>query len=145
MKRDGGFSLLEFLLAVAFFSTVVAWVLYINVTSLRTIQEIERRFYIEKGVVEYQLEVLRAQSFDTLSTAPIVGGGNFLTPVLDSSDLNYSSALASAVTSWVYTVTSPSSNMKQVTVTVQWTDPFQHPRTSVGTTLIGKFGLTDPG
>lgn len=145
MRRRDGFSLLEFLLAVLFFSAIVVWVLYTHVIGLRAVQEIELRLYVERGVVEYQLEVLRGRNVATLTAQTDTP---FVTPLIDPSDvISYplSKLSPSVVTRSVYSVADLNPSLKQVTVTVDWKDPFGRPRRSVGTTLIGLGGLTDPG
>ena len=147
-RRVAAFTLLEFLLAVLMLAGGISWLLYADFLSIRSAKENLLHFQITKGVLEYQLEVLRGLPFNdpALNVGPPVP---FTSPIMDPPSVDdpaygiYNSIQWAAPTA-SYTVQAITPELKQVVVTVVWTDPLQRQRTDRLSTLISKSGLTNP-
>ena len=146
-RKVAAFTLLEFLLTVLMISGGIAWLLYADFLSLRSTRTIFTKFQVTKGILEYQLEVLRGLSFDDskLSVGPPV---NILTsdPIISMLNPNLPpiDSLLSVVVAATYTVEAVTPEVKKIVISATWNDSFGRQHTDTLSTLISKSGLTNP-
>lgn len=138
-----GFTLVEFLITAVVLGGATYWLSHTNFNSLRSAQEARLRFLITKGVLEYELEHLRAQPFATL--APVgftdVGAAPSVTPPMTTGITAVTEVVAAVSCggcSVTYSVQETTPNIRLVTVRVVWVDPSQRRRTNFLNTMVSQ-------
>lgn len=137
-------TLVELLVTMVLLVGGVIWGLYAQFLGLRLTAQAHTALLAVRGVQEYYLEYIRNLPFDQIGGGPgPVLGGPFTIPTTAAPA--FGNLPGSQGSYWVQAddgLPMESTNLKRITVRVEWEDPDGRDRLSDLSTTVGRGGLT---